>query len=309
METESVQLSSPIDRMVRTPNGRGLMALGENGEVSLWIKEKIGKIPNGQKSSKALFGKAQWTESHLPIRSAIYDRGRAILSAQKGESDRTRIGLRLLRGDVGSPSEPSTLPDFLPATEDDISMLLAVSDLDDGYSGRNQQSQQAIIIAATSGGETWVWREQPCNGLAVSDVTTPEDRPVISLLSRYSLPTYSGKPHLVLQVDPMGWHQSVIDWKINVPLQDIITTVSKDGLLEFWRPQLGHQSYFQQGCGRVSTEEAALDVHDHPPWTRTGMVHTGKSNAIMARCSSRKKTVLSEFRSAITSQSSHPASL
>lgn len=31
------------------------------------------------------------------------------------------------------------------------------------------------------------------------------------------------------------------------------------------------------------------------PWVRTGVVRTGRKNAIMARCSSRKKTVLSKL--------------
>jgi hypothetical protein len=105
-------------------------------------------------------------------------------------------------------------------------------------------------------------------------------------------------PHMIMPVDPMGWHQSVIDWKVETPLQDMILTVTEDGVLEFWTPRLGAHLSSDKADGHaphVCVDEAightaAVEL----PWRRTSVVRTGKANVVMARCSSRKKTVLSE---------------
>ena len=127
--------------------------------------------------------------------------------------------------------------------------------------------------------------------------TNADDQPDISLLSRYRLPVDLDTPHLILPVDPMGWHQSVIDWKTDTPLQDMILTCSKSGVLEFWTPQLGHHFAFEVQHGHAANgtkdrQNGNLHDHDESPWTRSGVVRTGRADALMARCSSRKKTVL-----------------
>ena len=81
----------------------------------------------------------------------------------------------------------------------------------------------------------------------------------------------------------MGWHESVIDWKERVPLQDMLVVVTKDGELSYWTPRLGYVEG-EKGEGKE-------------PWVRTGVVKTGKKGVVMARCSSRKKTAMGEFES------------
>jgi hypothetical protein len=84
----------------------------------------------------------------------------------------------------------------------------------------------------------------------------------------------------VISVDPMGWHESVIDWKERRPLQDMLVVVTKEGELSYWTPRLD-----EDGKSGESGKE---------PWVKTGMVKTGKTGVMMARCSSRKKTAMGE---------------
>lgn len=156
-------------------------------------------------------------------------------------------------------------------------MIMAVSDDEEG----GDPSGRAIIMAASDAGEVWLWKVShqtlgseksgTINGIQGS-------KPEISLLSRYMLLTEAGPgqgkiPKFVSPVDPMGWHQSIIDWKNNTVLQDMVLTISEKGVLEFWRPRLD-----KNGAEHL--------------WTRTGVVYTGIADIIKARCSSRKKTVL-----------------
>lgn len=177
---------------------------------------------------------------------------------------------------------------------DEIELLLAVSDIDDGYSGRGRRTQRAIILAASKQGHAWVWRVDSRLTANLSADTNVDDAPGIRLLSHYVLPVEGGEPHLILPVDPMGWHQSVIDWKNDAPLQDMILTVSKAGVLEFWSPELGHH-YNGERAHKDRVPTRGHDKHDDSadkPWRRTGTVRTGRERVVMARCSSRKKTVL-----------------
>jgi hypothetical protein len=292
-------MTHPIDHFVRTPNGRALLAVGEAGEMAIWSKEKLGKVSKGQPGPEALLDEAQWMETRRPAQTAIFAKGRAVVSCCGGERGEAEVVLRHLDGDSPAPSEGVALPSFSPEPGDDVKMLLAVSDVDDGFSGRRRKSQRAIIIAASKAGQAWVWRiTWRMDSSTTDNISVTEHQPEISLLSQHQLPVEGHKPHLVLQVDPMGWHQSVIDWKTDTPLQDMILTVSREGVLEFWTPQLGHHFAFERTKdGLADTIEGLKPgaLHDHSPWSRSGLVRTGRANPLMARCSSRKKTVLGEL--------------
>ena len=295
-EVMDVQLSSPINHFVRTPNGRGLLAVGDTGEIGVWYKERLGKVPRVAPVPKALVGKGQWIETSIPQASAIFAKGRAIVFYAKTDAG-GRITLQHLDDDVSKPTPPIPLPGFSMDKDDEVKMLLAVSDIDDGYSGRGRRTQRALIMAASRCGYAWVWRvESKFSSTISTDSSIIDDQPEMSLLSHYLLPVESGEPHLILPVDPMGWHQSVIDWKANCPLQDMVLTVSADGVLEFWSPELGHQCESGKPHNETAHRHENLHVKSDDgmlPWRRTGVVRTGRKEALIARCSSRKKTVLS----------------
>ncbi|KAK8845415.1 hypothetical protein IAR55_006128 [Kwoniella newhampshirensis] len=304
-ETTLVQLEHAVERLVRTPNGRGLLAIGEGGEIAMWYKQQLGVRPNDwDHGPKALVGKGHWRDKSTPSQAAVFAKGRAIVFYTKPEDGSGSITLQHLDAGATTPQEPLTLPHFTPTEDDEVEMLLAVSDIDDGFSGKGRRTQRAIVMAATRGGEAWVWR-------VVSRITPSnseiDGRPDVFLLSHYRLPLDSGHqnetPRMILPVDPMGWHQSTIDWTTDTPLQDMILTVSNDGDLEFWTPKIG------QHLASATEELKGLDLkhgdmacemnghaHQHrpvdEPWTRTGVVRTERRNLINARCSSRKKTVL-----------------
>ncbi|WVO14859.1 hypothetical protein L204_102498 [Cryptococcus depauperatus] len=304
-EYSHTQVQNDILGFVRTPNGRGLLAIAENGEINTWYKKQLNVPPTSwKKSAKSLLGRGHWRMPVAPSQAAIYSKGRAIVIYTNHRNAPATITLQHLDTGASTPQEPILLPHFTLTEEDEVKLLLAVSDIDDGYDHKGRHTQRAIIIAATQAGEAWVWRiisKLDANGLPTSE------KPSINLLSHYRLPL-DATPKLILPVDPMGWHQSVIDWETNTPLQDMIVTISEYGDLEFWTPKLG------QHLANADVNEADNHVLQHPDqaceinldydhqgraskrddelWSRTGMVRTGRKNVVQARCSSRKKTVL-----------------
>lgn len=83
----------------------------------------------------------------------------------------------------------------------------------------------------------------------------------------------------------MGWHQSTIDWETDTPLQDMVVTVTEEGVIEFWTPRLGQHL--------VGHRRRKVDGSDpNAAWSRSSTVRTNRRNVCNARCSSRKKTVL-----------------
>ena len=177
--------------------------------------------------------------------------------------------------------------------DDDVAMLLAVSDIDDGISGKGRRTQRAVVIAVTKSGQAWCWR------VTSTTKEMDNDKPDIRLLHKYRLPIEGGSlPALVLPVDPMGWHTSVIDWKSDTPLQDMVLTISTAGVLEYWQPRLGQHLAMQGGA----KEGGKVIGAGGEAWVRSGFVDTGRTNVVMARCSSRKKTVLSECSSTFTTR-------
>ncbi|WWC85740.1 uncharacterized protein L201_000606 [Kwoniella dendrophila CBS 6074] len=301
-ETGPVQLEHPLEKFARTPNGRGLLAIGENGEIGTWYKQQLSVRPGKwHVGPRTLVGKGHWNVPQAPQQAALFAKGRAIVFYTKPPDGQAVITLQHLDSGHMKPREPVILPHFQPSADDDVKMLLAVSDIDDGYGGGSRRTQRAIITAATRNGEAWVWR-------VISKVTPQEgdleNQPTVQLVSHYRLPidadhTQGGKPKMILPVDPMGWHQSVIDWSTDTALQDMILSVSTDGDLEFWTPKIGghlveHKSEntVKHGDTACQYDGAGSDDRVEEAWIKTGTVRTGRSNVVMARCSSRKKTVL-----------------
>ena len=290
----NVQLANTINHFVRTPNGRGLVATTVSGEVGVWYNEAVGKVPSGGPVPRSLTGKAYWQESHFPSAGAIFSKGRAIVFFKKEALGGT-ITLQHINTGKDTPEPPVYLPEFELDLQDDIAFLLASSDIDDGYETAGRRTQRALIIAASKQGHAWIWR---VDSKTDKDGALTGDVPDISLISSSILPVEGDEPHLILPVDPMGWHEPVFDWKNNVPLQDLILTVSKTGILEFWSPEVGHHFPGERPHSeRVGRKEHLLHDDDHldVAWRRSGMVRTERSNVLMARCSSRKKTVLGEL--------------
>lgn len=163
-----------------------------------------------------------------------------------------------------------------------LSTLIALSDVDDGVSTPTTLPTTSYLLASTSTGWVYVWR------LDAGDPTRrgeKEGEPTPTLVSSSLLPFRNGaedtdEPAFVMSVDPMGWHQSVIDWKQRTPLQDMLVVVKKDGELSYWTPRLG--------------EDGKSGVEGKEPWVRTGVVKTGKKDVVLARCSSRKKTAMGQ---------------
>lgn len=237
-----------------------------------------------------------------PLHSAIFAKGRAIVFYNNDEQG-PQITLQHLDPGSSTPTRPVTLPDFEMVDGDAVAMILAVSDIDDGISGKGRRTQQAVVMAVTKQGQAWCWRIVSINASSSASTVngnTDNDKPEIRLLHKYRLPIHGGSfPALVRPVDPMGWHTSVIDWKSDTPLQDMVLTISNDGLLEYWQPRLGQHLAQDDSKGELSGTNAG----DGAPWVRSGFVDTGRTNVVMARCSSRKKTVLSELLTIFTCKS------
>ena len=279
--------------------------------MAAWYADNLGRSPKHDQKPQALVSKGLWTLPHVPIATAIFAKGRAIVSYSRSNSN-PQITLQHLEDGSLEPSATVRLPSFSLDPDDEVEMLLAVSDIDDGLSARGRRTQKAYVMAASRNGRAWVWRLESrfamtsasesfsttTASIAQSPSTYMESRlasapPEISLSTTYLLPVEEGSARFILPVDPMGWHQSVIDWQSNVPLQDMVLTISNSGVLEFWSPELGHH-FKRENPHDAHIHVNGYDDHQHGdlPWTRTGVVHTGISNATMARCSSRKKTVL-----------------
>ena len=297
-EITRVQMSDPIDHFVRTPNGRALMAVGQSGEIGIWSISKVGNEPKAERAPGALDGKGQWTELRPTSRFALFAKGRAIVRCIEDDDEGASITLSHLDENAPSPTGSTILPGFVLGKGDKVKLLFAVSDIDDGYSSRSRKTQRAIILAASQSGDTWVWRViSPMISTTSASFLNIDRQPEMTLLSQYRLPVELARPYLIVQVDPMGWHQSVIDWQTDTPLQDMILTVSKEGVLEFWTPQLGHHFTFDKDYDRLADGPngfGEVGQLRYTPWTRSSVVRTGRSDPLMVRCSSRRKTVLGE---------------
>jgi hypothetical protein len=290
-EITSVNLQHPVHHFVRTPNGTGLLAVCEEGEVGVWSKEKVGKPIKGRPTPKSLAGKGHWNMPNSPGQCAIFAKGRAIVFYTQSDNG-PQVTLQHLDPGSTRPTDPVVMPDFDLDFDDDLAMLLAISDIDDGYNGKSRHTQRAVIMAVSKSGEAWCWRVTSHDAFAIIPETNHDNgKPDIRLLHKYRLPVQGGSaPAWVLPVDPMGWHTSVIDWKSDTPLQDMVLTISESGVLEYWQPRLGQHLAVDE-----SDDHGNHDGGQGTPWVRSGSVDTGRRNVVMARCSSRKKTVLSEF--------------
>ncbi|WVQ94063.1 hypothetical protein IAU59_001141 [Kwoniella sp. CBS 9459] len=300
-ETTPVQLEHPIDHFVRTPNGRGLLAIAEHGEIGTWYKQQLSLRPGQwRQGPNPLLGKGHWTAPTSPSQAATFAKGRALVFYTSPPEGPPEITLQHLDRASTSPAPPVVLPHFSPTKGDEVEMLLAVSDIDDGYSNKGRRTQRAIIMAATRSGEAWVWR-------VISRITPKEEqvdeRPDVILLSHYRLPTDTAHPNesprMIMPVDPMGWHQSVIDWTTDTCLQDMVLTISNDGDLEFWIPRIGSHLAGDHASAKKGAADMAChalengsSADSNDPWIKTGVVKTDRRNVIAARCSSRKKTAL-----------------
>ncbi|OXG74617.1 WD-repeat protein [Cryptococcus neoformans var. grubii Br795] len=311
-EVSHIQLENNISSFIRTPNGRGLLAMADTGEIATWYKQQLNVRPQQWHTApKSLLGKGHWHATTPPSQAAMFSKGRGIVFYTNPPDAPATITLQHLDPGGSAPCESVILPHFSPQDNDEIEMLLAVSDIDDGFDHRGRRTQRAIIMAATRSGEAWVWRvisRMPTSETQAEQSDEVDEKPIILLVSHYRLPVKS-VPRMIIPVDPMGWHQNVIDWETDTPLQDMILTVSEDGDLEFWTPKLGQhligkdiEKGFNGDAVRHPDRACEMngDGHRHEkqgggedePWVRTGVVRTGRKNAIMARCSSRKKTVL-----------------
>lgn len=182
-ETVPVMMTSDIKGFVRTPNGRGLLAIGEGGEIGVWEKRRLGKMAqSGKAHSAALVGKGQWMAPAVPILYAIYAKGRGIASYYNDKERGPRVVLQHLDPGDSKPTEPVVMPHFEPKENDTIKLLLALSDIDDGYSARKKRTRRAIIMVVAESGEAWVWRIEPAPTsprveFAHSPFSTPAKKP------------------------------------------------------------------------------------------------------------------------------------
>lgn len=276
------------------------MAIGDEGEIGVWSKEQVGKPEKGQPLRKSLAGKGQWKMPNRPVQAAIFAKGRAMVFYSRADHEKPRISLQHVDQDCTEPTNPIDLPSFDIDEDDDLAMLLAVSDIDDGHSGRGRRTQRAVVMGVSKSGQAWCWRiTSRYIATSNSEVELDDDRPDIELLHTYRLPIQGGgDPAWVLPVDPMGWHQSIIDWKTDNPLQDMVLTISKTGVLEYWQPRLCQHLASDKHINRNGDGKAGNHHSDSSQsWIRSGSVDTSRSSIVAARCSSRKKTVLSESSS------------
>lgn len=102
-----------------------------------------------------------------------------------------------------------------------------------------------------------------------SPSTVPLASATLSLHSESSLPISAPLKSLV-QVDPMAWSFPNRQ-ALGTGSHDALLSVTEDGELAFWIPDISTKS---------------------PTWKCTGTVKTYKTNILMGACSSAKKTVL-----------------
>jgi hypothetical protein len=280
-------MEKPARKMFRTPNGRSVLTFGEGGECVVWGLEREKDQGKGkgkeresrQKGEGVWRARAKWQEEDGVELVAVFARGRSV--ARYSPSTST-LSLRYLRPSIpllgAAPhihtiSSPSCLPSLSP--DHKLTTLIALSDIDDGVSTSTTLPTTSYVIASTADAFVYLWR------LEAGDPTMrgkPEGEPKPTLVSAYALPFSVDRdpPAFVLAVDPMGWHQSVIDWKARTPLQDMLAVVGMNGELTYWTPRL-------DGGGGEGADK---------PWMRTGRVKTGRRLMLLAKCSSRKKTAM-----------------
>jgi hypothetical protein len=277
-------VDQPVSYLARTPNGRGLLSVGTNGQHTVWT---IGTQADGTDAVGRLAGRAQWNmangkEDGCVTASAIFAGARGLVRAADD-----KVTLHHVNSD-GTFTSGIDLPSFRAG--DKIEVIVATSDVDDGVTARETRTQQTYIIAACEDAAVYVWLVEG----AGTSVIGPEGYiPTARLMSRYVLGARDDQttkasdsttlPAFVLPVDPMGWHTSTVDWESHAALQDMVLTISQSGDLEFWKP--------------TTQDDASSDGSPRlgRTWSRTGLVHSGKSSLVLARCSARKKTALGEY--------------
>lgn len=341
-------LTTPVKRMVRTPNGRSFLTLGERGECVVYgfEKDKLG-IEEAESTMEPVIGRkekgkdreqrrghgvwqarARWEVKEGVDLIAIFARGKSLASY---DPETSSLSVQYLRpppskiagsnvSDLPSTLQHISLPTSLPSLSPShaLTTLLALSDIDDGVSTSTTLPTTSFIIASTADAYVYLWR------LDAGDPTQrgkAEGEPKPTLVSSYALPFDEdddgsggdsigggGKkrlsdrlretPAFVLSVDPMGWHQSVVDWKTRTPLQDMLAVVARDGVLTFWSPRLDDREG-REGGGTGSKEEVIRGEgeEDVKSWIRTGRVKTGRKDIVLAACSSRKKTAMGRWKS------------
>lgn len=104
----------------------------------------------------------------------------------------------------------------------------------------------------------------------------------LSLVSVDQLPLPT-LPWKILAVDPMAW-TSAHTWVEH----DVLLSVSQEGELSFWIPD---ESKHRHQAVAVSSGQ---NGRSGPSWRCTGKVKSGRQNLVTARCSSARKTALSE---------------
>lgn len=269
----STSLSQPIRYLNRTPNGRGLLAVGTHGEHTVWTTA----AGHAAGSKSLLSGRAQWQEARPAEKAGCT----SLFAGGRGFASSNELGVQLRHIDHdGTVTDGIELPDF--HSEDRVISILALSDVDDGISSSERRSQQTCVVAACDDGTVYTWSVEGAG------LRTIEDRfvPSCKLISRIRLPWKEAKAELVsaanpayiLPVDPMGWHASTVDWDKGKPLQDMLLLITTAGDLTFWRPSA------RTGSHRAMGSE----------WNMTGRVHSGRTSIINARCSARRKTALGE---------------
>lgn len=114
----------------------------------------------------------------------------------------------------------------------------------------------------------------------VGDSSKKSPSVTLTLHSHRHLPL-DDQPSLIQPVDPMAWGM-----KNQWVEHDALFSISESGELAFWVPEEGNVGV--NGHKGASTS-------DDSGWRCTGRVKTGRKGIRKAKCSSAKKTALSEF--------------
>ncbi|CED84427.1 RAVE (regulator of V-ATPase assembly) complex subunit RAV1/DMX protein, WD repeat superfamily [Phaffia rhodozyma] len=307
-------LDQTIERLIRTPNGRGLLSVGERGEVAAWglsISTDQNDKRKGKGKGKEVWKmRSKWVDedddpteetsfedgksederegSQDDVLYALFARGRSLITYVPHTQ---RLSIRTLRSATCSiPSKPHYLTVEGAQKGERMTTLLAFSDIDDGVSGKGEMSI-GFIILGNKAGRFWVWRiDQDGSNTLISSATIPFDSSFLTAPPSDGNHPTQPHPKFILPVDPMGWHSSIVDWKMKALLQDVIVVVSQDGDLSFWRPHLDFGAPIERDGWEV--EETDEDGGAKGEWFRTGLVKTGRKGLSKARCSSRKKTAM-----------------
>lgn len=127
----------------------------------------------------------------------------------------------------------------------------------------------SLFSMPRKGGQGSIFGITPDFSIVHIYVVITGDKRTLLLHSQNSLPLTS-PPKMILPVDPMAWRSNNLRAE-----HDVLLSVSALGELAFWIPE-----------GGLNTTA--------PQWRCTGEVRTGRNGISMARCSSAKKTALSE---------------